>query len=169
MKYTSSEANKLLRKLNSDYQTLLSTEMQSRTFLAATGEDPESVRPAYDYAKTQEEIKAVAEKIRAVKHAINVFNITTKLEGFDMTIDEMLVALPQISERVRTLDSMRTALPKVRERTYGTGTNATIDYRYVNYDIEAVAKDYEAMYEYLTKAQTALDKVNNSVLIDIGL
>ena len=169
MKYTSSEANKLLRKLNSDYQTLLSTEIQSRTFLAATGEDPESVRPAYDYAKSQEELKAVAKKIRIVKHAINVFNTTTKLEGFDMTIDEMLVALPQISERVRTLDSMRTVLPKVRERTYGTGTNATIDYRYVNYDIEAAAKDYEAMYAYLTKAQTALDKVNNSVLIDIEI
>ena len=82
MKYTSSEANKLLKKLNSDYQNILFTESQSKTFLAATGEDPESVKPAYDFAKTQEEIKAITKKIRTVKHAINQFNTTTVVDGF---------------------------------------------------------------------------------------
>ena len=67
MKYTSSEANKLLKKLNADYQTLLALENQSRTFLAATGEDVESVRPAYDYAKTQADLKALAKKIAKAK------------------------------------------------------------------------------------------------------
>lgn len=169
MKYTSSEANKLLRKLNSDYQILLNNEAQSRTFLAATGEDPESVRPAYDYEKTQEDLKALAKKIRTVKHAINVFNSTTKVEGFDMTIDEMLVALPMISERVKTLNSMRSELPKVRERTYGSGVNATIDYRYVNYDIEKVAADYEEEYATLSAAQTALNLLNNTSTMEIEI
>jgi len=169
MKYTSSEANKLLRKLNADYQTLLNLESQSNTFLAATGEDPETVRPAYDYAKTQKELADVTAKIRTVKHALNVFNATTEVEDFGMTIDTLLVYLPQLSERVRTLDAMRTKLPKERERTYGTGTNATIDYRYVNYDLDAVKADYDAAYERLAKAQTALDRLNNTVLIEIDL
>lgn len=169
MKYTSSEANKLLRKLNSDYQTLQATELEARTFLAASGEDPEEVRPAYDYAQVQAELKELAVKIRTLKHAINVFNTTTKVEGFDMTIDEMLVYLPQLSERVNMLNMMRTALPKVREKSYGSGTNATIDYRYVNYDIETVKKDYEEKFAQLSKAQTALDFVNTTATFEVEI
>ena len=169
MKYTSSEANKLLKKLNADYQTLLSLETQSRTFLAATGEDIESVRPAYDYAKTQSDLKALAKKIRTVRHAISLFNVTTAVPGFDMTVDELLVYLPQLSERVNTLDDMRTKLPKERERTYGSGTTATIDYRYVNYDLDAVNRDYDEAYALLAKAQTALDRLNNTSAIEIDL
>ncbi len=167
MKYTSSEANKLLKKLNADYQTLLSLEAQSRTFLAATGEDIESVRPAYDYAKTQADLKALAKKIRQVRHAISLFNVTTTVPGFDMTVDELLVYLPQLSERVNTLDGMRTKLPKERERTYGSGTMATIDYRYVNYDLDVVNADYDEAYALLAKAQTALDRLNNTSAIEI--
>lgn len=169
MKYTSSEANKLLRKLNSDYQAMLDAELNSRSFLAASGEDVESVRPAYDYEATQSEIDAVAAKIRKLKHAINLFNASTVLEGFDMTIDEMLVYLPQLSSKVNKLDYMRRALPKLRENTYGSGMGATIDYRYANYDIEAASKDYEEAYRLLTEAQTALDLVNNTVTFDIEI
>ena len=169
MKYTSSEANKFLKKLNSDYQALLNFERDSRTFLAATGEDPEDIRPSYDYAKTLADIDEISRQIRTVKHALNVFNSTTVVDGFDMTIDEMLVMLPQLSERVRTLDAMRSALPKMRERTYGSGTGATIDYRYTNYDIAEAAKDYERCYALLSKAQTALDLVNNTVRFDIDI
>ena len=53
MKYTSAQANKLLKKLNDEYSALLHKEQRSRDFRAAMGEDIESVRPAYDYAKTQ--------------------------------------------------------------------------------------------------------------------
>ena len=52
MKYTSAQANKLLKKLNDEYSALLDKEQRSRDFRAAMGEDIESVRPAYDYAKT---------------------------------------------------------------------------------------------------------------------
>lgn len=169
MQYTSSEANKLLKKLNSDLETLLSFERDSSTFLAATGEDPESVRPAYDYKKTCADIDEVSRRIRVIKHAVNVFNATTKVEGFDMTIDEMLVMLPQLSARVRVLDRMRSTLPKLRERTFGSGTNATIDYRYTNYDTEEAARDYERFYALLSKAQSALDLVNNTVTMEIEL
>ena len=51
MKYTSAQANKLLKKLNDEYSALLHKEQRSRDFRAAMGEDIESVRPAYDYAK----------------------------------------------------------------------------------------------------------------------
>ena len=167
MEYTSSEANKLLKKLNQDLNTLRIIERQSSTFLAATGEDAEPVRPSYDYEKSTMEIKELCEKIRVVKHAINVFNTTTIVPGFDITIDELLVFLPQLNERVDTLQGMISRLPKERERTFGQGTNATIDYRYINYDLDVVRKDYEENADLLAKAQTALDLINNTVKMDI--
>ena len=169
MKYTSSEANKLLRKLNSDLDTLFHIENQSKTFLAATGEDPESVRPEFNYEQTQEEIKELQRKIRTVKHAINMFNTNTIVPGFDMTIDEMLVYLPQMHYRVLTLDEMRNMIPKVRERTYGSGSNATIDYRYINFDREKVKKDYEKAIEEYNRAQLVLDSINNSETFEIDI
>jgi len=169
MMYSSAEANKLLKKLNADYQLVISNEFQSKTFLAASGEDVESVRPVYDYEKTQSELKELSEKIRKIKHAINVFNINTVVEEMGMTVDELLVYLPQLSSRVNTLAEMRMTLPKTRERTFGSGTNTTIDYRYANYDIEKAAQDYEKYYDQLTKAQTALDRVNSISAIEIEL
>ena len=55
MKYTSAQANKLLKKLNDEYDLLLAEEAESSTFLAAMGEDPESVRPEYDYTRRAKE------------------------------------------------------------------------------------------------------------------
>ena len=169
MKYTSAEANKLLKQLMQDHFAVTNIERQSSTFLAATGENPDSVKPEYDYKKTQETLRELSAKIRKIKHAINMFNTTTVVPGFDMTIDEMLVYLPQLSERVNTLNSMSNTLPKVRERIFGQGTNATIDYRYANYDISAVKKDYEELRSLLSKAQTALDLLNSSVTFEIEL
>lgn len=57
MKYTSAQANKLLKKLNDEYSALLDKEQRSRDFRAAMGEDIESVRPAYDYAKHRRVLK----------------------------------------------------------------------------------------------------------------
>ena len=71
MKYTSAQANKLLKKLNDEYSALLHKEQRSRDFRAAMGEDIESVRPAYDYAKTQARLEELEGTIRRLKHAIN--------------------------------------------------------------------------------------------------
>lgn len=76
MRYTSSEANKLLRRLTEERDALLVKELKSSTFLAAMGEDVDSVRPDYDYAQTQKELEELDRKIRMVKHAINGFNVS---------------------------------------------------------------------------------------------
>ena len=80
-----------------------------------------------------------------------------------------MVQQTMINERVRSLDVMRRALPKVRKRSYGAGTGATIDYEYTNYDREEAAADYEKLYDYLSKAQTALDHLNTTVTFEIEI
>ena len=168
MKITSKEANKLLKKLNEDYQSLLAEEELSKVFVAATIENVEECRPKYDYVETQKKLKSMQEKIRKLKHAINVFNTTTKVEGFDVTIDEILVLMPQLTKQKEKLLSMKNK--NVRQRAlnrYGEYGSSRIDYTYVNYDIEAVKKDYDETVDTLSRAQMALDKANTSSKIEI--
>ena len=114
MKYTSAQANKLLKKLNDEYSALLDKEQRSRDFRAAMGED----------------------------------------------IDEMLVYIPQLTKRKSKLLEMKSRLPKKRvEEQYGRQSNI-IDYTYTNYDLAAVEADYEKTADELSRAQLALDTVN---------
>ena len=156
MNYTSAQANKLLKKLNDEYTALLDKETRSRDFRAAMGEDVESVRPAYDYAETQIRLAELEAKIRKLKHAINIFNATQTVDSFD----ELLVYIPQLTKRKSKLLEMKSRLPKERvEEQYGR-QSSIIDYTYANYDIAAVEADYEKAADELSRAQLALDAVN---------
>lgn len=170
MEYTSAEAAKLLRKLKEEKAALELKEQKSYIFVAAVGEDVEAVRPAYDYAAVQGELAELDRKIRVVKHAISVFNITRNVPGFDMTIDQMLVYIPQLTARKMKLSEMKDRLPRQRESavSFGRGS-AIIEYSYANYEIETAQAEYAAAAEELAKAQTALDVINNTEKMDIVL
>lgn len=169
MEYTSAEANKLLKKLNDTYQALLYEEEQSSTFLAAMGEEPETLRPDYDYLEMQVKLKELERKIMAVKHAINLFNTTHTLEGFGLTIDQALVYMPLLSSRVKKLAEMKARLPKAREKQERYSGVNIIDYRYINYDRSTAADDYEKAFDELCRLQTALDAANNAERFEIML
>ena len=167
MKCTSAEAGKMLRKLMEEKSSIEMREYNGKEFLAAVGEDLESVRPDYDFAKTQSALAEVERKIRKLKHALNVFNSTTVIPEFDMTIDEMLVYIPQLTARKNKLSSMKDKLPKVREQN--RMNSSILDYRYLNYDVNEVAAEYEKAADTLAKAQNALDAVNMTKTLDIEL
>ena len=167
MLITSAEANKLLHKLNDEHRMILALERDAREFVAATCEDIDNARPDYDYETTQAMLREQEEKITALKHAINVFNVTQEVPGFGITIDRMLVKIPQLSQKKEKLREMRAALPKTRNRT--SGSSSLIEYTYANYDIAKVAADYDAVTDELTRAQNALDLVNSTVKFEIEI
>lgn len=167
MKYTSAEAAKLLRSLNEEHDTLLLRENQSKSFVAALSEDPDSVRPEYDYEDVQKKLAETERRIRIVKHAINLFNVTHTVPGFDMTIDEVLVYIPQLSNRKNRLAQLAGVLPKTRERV--APQSSVIDYRYANYDVDKAGVDAKEASDLLAKVQTALDVVNTTEQMDIEL
>ena len=163
---TSAEAAKYLRKLNEEYEALLDKEARSREFNAASGEDVEALRPEYDYAATQQRLEELEKAVRRVKHCINCFNVSTAVPEFGLTIDEMLVLIPQLTRQKAKLAEMRSRLPRTRVENYGRNANY-IDYTYANYDLGEVEKDFEAVSDRLSAAQTALDKVNSTVRFEV--
>ena len=167
MKYTSAEAGKLLKKLNDERASILLCEENGKEFLAAVGEDIESVRPDYNFATTQVALNEIETKIRKVKHALNVFNSTTVIPEFGMTIDEMLVYIPQLTMRKDKLARMKDRLPKVREQT--RVNSSILDYRYLNYGVDEAAAEYDKISDTLSKAQNALDAANMNQTLEIDI
>ena len=167
-KITSAEASKILKKLNEELNSVMRKEEQSKDFLAALGEDPETVRPKYDYADTSKKIAEIETKIRLLKHSINVFNTTTIVPEINMTIDQALIYIPQLSKKCNKLWEMMNKLPKTRENAamYGRG-NSIIDYRYINYDVDEVKRDYYWWKNELDVAQLQLDLVNSTFQLSV--
>ena len=86
----------------------------------------------------------------------------------DMTVDMVLVRIPQLTKRCDKLWQMMNKLPKARERASGYGrSNSIIDYRYTNYDIDQVEKDYYECKKELDRAQLQLDLVNSTCPLSV--
>ena len=169
MKYTSAEANKLLNGIQGRISDITRKEDLAASFRVASGEDVESLRPQYDFAATQKELESLEEKARIVKHAINTFNLTHTLPGFDgLTIDQALVLIPQVRGRITKLRSMSGVLPKQRiiDR-YGSANY--VDYLVSNYDIEEAERAYVKAKELLASLHLALDTVNTTETMEIDI
>lgn len=165
MKMTSAEASKKLKELKEKLSGILTKEGNCEVFVAAVTEDPESVRPEYDYETTRKEQKELEMQIRLLKHAISKFNLTKEVPGFNMTVDQLLIYIPQLSQKKNLLSEMANRLPKKRsgESSYSN----IIDYTYANYDIEKAAADYAEVSEELAKAQMALDLINTTETMEV--
>lgn len=164
MKYTSAGAAKLLKNLIEEQKHLRDMERKACTFVAATDENLEDARPAYDYERIQQRLTETDAEVRRIKHAISVFNTVTVVPGFDMTVDQILVYIPQLTERKRKLEEMASRLPKEREVCIG---GSKTEYRYANYDVNKAQEDLLAVTQELSRAQTALDVVNNNETLEL--
>ena len=169
MQLTSAQAVKLLKKMQDDLISMERMEEQLKTYHAAMGENAEDVRPEYDFEKYQKEIERVEAQIITLKHAINTFNISTVVPGFDRTIDQMLVFIPMLTKKKEKYLRMKDVLPKQRDEAALRRGMKLIDYIYANYEIEKAKDAYEAATDELAKAQNALDIINNTVTFEVIL
>ena len=167
MKLTSAEANKMINQLRDEYRLILDQESNVVSFIAATTENIEDARPPYDYQETAAKKRAIEEKIRKIKHALNLFNVSTKVADSDMTIDEVLVFLPQSTDALRLMKVMLSKPAK--SRAENTGRTSIIEYEYLNYDLEQVREDYNALAEKKGRLLTALDVLNNTVQFEVDI
>ena len=70
-----------------------------------------------------------------------------------------------VQNGLQTLAEIKEKLPKTCKQTYSKSN--IVDYRYINYDSNEAASEYEKAAELLSRAQTALDAVNNTETLDI--
>lgn len=159
---TSAQAMKQLKELQLKRRQLLEEEKETCHFVAAVTEDIESVRPDYNFQFTQLDLDVVEKNIRELKHRISVFNTTYMVPELGMTIDQVLVALPMLSERVNTLRRMAGTQEKKRASVYGSRSNI-IEYEYINYSRDQVREEYDKLTKDLADMQIALDKANTTV------
>ena len=171
MHFTSASANKYLNQLNAENDLIVSRERDVATFTAATVEKLEEVAPKYDFHETQAKLFEIEDKIIRLKHALNVFNTTTVLEGFitsngeALTVDGALVYMSILNQKLSKFERMSKAEQK-RSYSYNNGL---IVYAYANYSVEAAKDAYETTQKELHELQLALDKVNNTVEFEVNL
>lgn len=168
MQVTSAQASKMLKKLQEQLKSMESMEAQMSTFHAAVGENVEDVRPDYEFTQYQREMEKVEEQIRALKHAINEFNVKTEVPGFGITIDQMLILIPQLTKKKEKYQRMKDTLPKQRDEMLLHRGSGVIDYVYANYRIDTAKEAYEHVCDELARAQNALDVLNNTVTFEVS-
>ena len=137
--------------------------------MASINEEP--VVPEYDYTEVAATIAELDEKIAIIKHALNVSNATAKVPVGDreMSIDTILIRMAQLNKRKAVLDQMRRQLPKAREEQAYMSRNAVPEYRYINYDLELVKREYEGVSNTIMEMQMALDKYNQTVQFEVEI
>lgn len=167
MKMTSAKAAKYLKTLKEERDALIRDENKASVFNATSAEDIDAVRPAYDYEMTKGRIDEVEGKIRAVRHALNIFNTTTVVPEMGMTIDALLMYIPYLTDKKAKLVRMTSRLPRERAGGRAFYEQGVVDYTIANYDIDTVKRDLDAVSDELAKAQLALDLVNSTVELDI--
>ena len=168
-KMTSAYANKMIKSLEEDKAFWVNKEATSSTYVASINEEP--VVPEYDYTEVAATIAELDEKIAIIKHALNVSNATAKVPVGDreMSIDTILIKMAQLNKRKAVLDQMRKQLPKAREEQTYVSRNVVPEYRYINYDLELVKKEYEAVSNTIMEMQMALDKYNQTVQFEVEI
>ena len=164
---TSAEASKRLKALQDKRKDLIEAERKNAWFVAATTENVEDVRQSYDYDYQYDvpQIDRVDKEIRELKHTINQFNVSCMVPELGMTIDQVLIYLPQLKDKQRRLGKLADHLPKQRVSDRYGRTNNLIEYEYANYDVKDAKEDYESVSRRIAEVQLALDRVNNSVEI----
>ena len=167
---TSAYANKMLRSLEEDKAFWANKEATACTYVAAINEEP--VVPEYDYAEVAATIAEIDEKIAIIKHALNVTNATARVQVGDaeMSIDTILIKMAQLNKRKAVLDVMRKQLPKARVEQHAyMSRNAVPEYKFINYDLELIKKEYESVSAKIMEMQMALDKYNQTVQFEVDI
>lgn len=164
MKMNSDYANKILKDLQQNVDSVLFDESVSKTYSYALNETP--VIPEYSFTQTQKTLSLLRHQIAVLKHAINKFNVETKLQGYDMTMDEALGQMSRLHNEKKRLNALLQIPEKTRERGF-RGMEA--DYVCRNFDIEDVKKEYANVKDELIRLQQAINLANLTEEFDVDI
>lgn len=167
MKITSDGADKLIKQLEKDRQTLLNEIRDRSTYIVAVSEDVEALRPDFNFNDVVEKIEKIENRILEIKHARNEFNNSTVLSTLGLTIDKALVRMSMINKQVGIFDSLSNRMPRQRERdVYGRSNQ--IEYSYINYEIADAKSKLDSLTNELTEIKKELNLANSTLTFEIS-
>lgn len=164
MKLNSDTANKIIKNLQSEIDMLLQAERRDCTYSHTPSESP--IIPKYSFSDTQSKLGALRDKIAALRHAVNRFNVETKVDGFDLTVDEALGYMSRLNEEKRRLHNL-TSIPEVT-RTRGLGGKEP-DIVHRNFDAGEVQAAYKATCGELMLIQQAINVANLTKEFEVNI
>lgn len=163
--FTSASAAKYLKSLQEKKDHLISVERSNCVYQLAPGEEADP--PEYDYEAMRREIAEIDDRMRAVRHALHVFNANEVLPESGITIDEALILLAQLGGEKNRLSVMRSRQPKERVSGGFYHRGDTIEYRFANYDLARAEKDYLEVSERVSNLQLELDLCNQTRTFEV--
>ena len=165
LKLNSDTANKTIKNLQTEIDSILSNERRDSTYSHAVGETP-SVPTWYNFADTQKRLSELRNKIGVLRHAINQFNVNTKIDGFNMTVDEALYRMHLLNAEKKRLHEMLDIPEVTRTRNFGS-READIVHR--NFDIDSVRAEYDSVTAELMAIQQAINIANLTCTFDVDI
>lgn len=161
MKKCNTEIMKDIKKLEEVKETLIKEENENCVVTFLQKETP--IDTGYKYDETNDKIEKIDKEILRLKSILANANVTTKVEGFDMSISEALVYLAQLNERLRRL-SMLVNIQPLRRRTISY--DSVPEFTKICFDRDKVLKDYEETRNLIPRLQMAIDRTNLNNMID---
>lgn len=165
MKINSDTANKTIKNLQAEVDMLLAAEARDRTYTFGVSETP--CPPAYSFADTQARLNALRAKMATLRHAINQFNISTKLPNSDtMTVDEGLGRMSTLHREKQRLYELLQVPEQTRTRGYG-GREA--DFVRRNFDVKEVQAEYDKVCAELMELQQNINIANLTMTFEVDI
>lgn len=160
MKVTISEANRKAQQLKLEYTRILNEEKSVKTYAHGEGEQP--IIQDYDFNGTQNRLRVLNDRIAWIRHAVNQFNVSTKVQGLNITVDEALVRISMLSGMKKRLDEMLLIPEVTRENNY-----RAVEIVHRNFDPAEVQAEADEVTDELNRLRAALDLTNLTSTIDI--
>lgn len=161
MQMNCDSVNKLVKQLQTDRDALLARERRDSSFSYLVGES--AIIPEYHFTVVQDQIDRYNQRIIALKHIVNEFNLRTKLPGLNQTIDEALIRMAMLNSEKHKLERMRNATERSRTTTMRGVSEVTA----INYSLADAQKRYEDVSAELKAIQQALNIANLTLTMGV--
>lgn len=161
MQMNCDSVNKLVKQLQTDRDALLARERRDSSYSYIVGESP--IIPEYHFTVVQNQIDRYNQRIIALKHIVNEFNLRTELPGLGRTIDEALIRMAMLNGEKHKLERMRNATERSRETTMRGVSEVCA----INYKLEDTQQRYEVISAELKAIQQALNIANLTLTMEV--
>ena len=154
------EVMKEIKRLEEERVALIKYEDASYYVMFQSNEEP--LLSDYEFEKIQCQLEWYDKEIRRLRVLLAHSNVTTFVEGFDMTISEALFYLEQLKYMSSRLQSMS----RRKELERHSSRDGRVEYTKLSYSPSVALEKYNKIREIIPKLQMAIDRTNLTNMIE---